>query len=398
MDNRIKRRNFIALLAVYFAANVIFIMSPAMNAIATELYPDLPYTSVLLVSTISSLLMIPGSLVAGAALGKVKFKTMALISMGGIIIFGMLPYFIRPLTAVYVFRGIVGFCIGLGFPLQSTLALQLFNDKERPRALGFATVSLSVGSIVFMVVSGMLADQNAAYPYLFHAILLIPLILVMTLLKEPSAEDKVETVEAPSQVPETGKMPPYAIFTAFMFAVVFFAFYPVLLNMSSVCANENIGGATVAGILLALYTVGNCIGGFIFEPLHRFAGKLVVPIGLVFWILGTACFAFGHNVPLIIIGVLLSGTAVQTVWPGTVNTYSEYVPKNKQSMVVAIFVSGMNIGCFLTTYFIGAVANITGDTNPRLPIFYGFFIVLIFGAVWGVVEAIRKTKAAKRVG
>lgn len=398
MDNRIKRRNFIALLAVYFAANVIFIMSPAMNAIATELYPDLPYTSVLLVSTISSLLMIPGSLVAGAALGKVKFKTMALISMGGIIIFGMLPYFIRPLTAVYVFRGIVGFCIGLGFPLQSTLALQLFNDKERPRALGFATVSLSVGSIVFMVVSGMLADQNAAYPYLFHAILLIPLILVMTLLKEPSAEDKVETVEAPSQVPETGKMPPYAIFTAFMFAVVFFAFYPVLLNMSSVCANENIGGATVAGILLALYTVGNCIGGFIFEPLHRFAGKLVVPIGLVFWILGTACFAFGHNVPLIIIGVLLSGTAVQTVWPGTVNTYSEYVPKNKQSMAVAIFVSGMNIGCFLTTYFIGAVANITGDTNPRLPIFYGFFIVLIFGAVWGVVEAIRKVRAAKRVG
>lgn len=398
MDNRIKRRNFIALLAVYFAANVIFIMSPAMNAIATELYPDLPYTSVLLVSTISSLLMIPGSLVAGAALGKVKFKTMALISMGGIIIFGMLPYFIRPLTAVYVFRGIVGFCIGLGFPLQSTLALQLFNDKERPRALGFATVSLSVGSIVFMVVSGMLADQNAAYPYLFHAILLIPLILVMTLLKEPSAEDKVETVEAPSQVPETGKMPPYAIFTAFMFAVVFFAFYPVLLNMSSVCANENIGGATVAGILLALYTVGNCIGGFIFEPLHRFAGKLVVPIGLVFWILGTACFAFGHNVPLIIIGVLLSGTAVQTVWPGTVNTYSEYVPKNKQSMAVAIFVSGMNIGCFLTTYFIGAVANITGDSNPRLPIFYGFFIVLIFGAVWGVVEAIRKVRAAKRVG
>lgn len=398
MDNRIKRRNFIALLAVYFAANVIFIMSPAMNAIATELYPDLPYTSVLLVSTISSLLMIPGSLVAGAALGKVKFKTMALISMGGIIIFGMLPYFIRPLTAVYVFRGIVGFCIGLGFPLQSTLALQLFNDKERPRALGFATVSLSVGSIVFMVVSGMLADQNAAYPYLFHAILIIPLILVMTLLKEPSAEDKVETVEAPSQVPETGKMPPYAIFTAFMFAVVFFAFYPVLLNMSSVCANENIGGATVAGILLALYTVGNCIGGFIFEPLHRFAGKLVVPIGLVFWILGTACFAFGHNVPLIIIGVLLSGTAVQTVWPGTVNTYSEYVPKNKQSMAVAIFVSGMNIGCFLTTYFIGAVANITGDTNPRLPIFYGFFIVLIFGAVWAVVEAIRKAKAAKRVG
>ena len=61
-----KKRNFIALLAVYFAANAIFIMSPAINAMATEMFPDKSYTSVLLVSTISSLCMIPGSLVAGS--------------------------------------------------------------------------------------------------------------------------------------------------------------------------------------------------------------------------------------------------------------------------------------------------------------------------------------------
>lgn len=33
-----KKRNFIALLAAYFAANVIFIMSPAINAMATGMY------------------------------------------------------------------------------------------------------------------------------------------------------------------------------------------------------------------------------------------------------------------------------------------------------------------------------------------------------------------------
>ena len=87
MDKTTKRNNFIAVLAVYFAANVIFIMSPAINVMQTELFPNEPYTSILLISTISSLCMIPGSLVAGAILGKIKYKTMALISMGGIIIF-----------------------------------------------------------------------------------------------------------------------------------------------------------------------------------------------------------------------------------------------------------------------------------------------------------------------
>ena len=83
-----KKRNFIALLAAYFAANVIFIMSPAINAMATGMFADKSYTAVLLVSTISSLCMIPGSLVAGPILNKIGFKKMAIISMGGIALFG----------------------------------------------------------------------------------------------------------------------------------------------------------------------------------------------------------------------------------------------------------------------------------------------------------------------
>lgn len=85
--------------------------------------------------------------------------------------------------------------------------------------------------------------MSANYSFMFHAILLLPLILVLALLKQPTAEEvAANNVKAPSRVPEDGPMPKYAIFTAVMFAIVFFAFYTVLLNMSSICANENIGG------------------------------------------------------------------------------------------------------------------------------------------------------------
>ena len=389
-----KKRNFIALLAAYFAANIIFIMSPAINVMSTELFPDKSYTAILLISTISSLCMIPGSLVAGAILNRIGFKKLAVISLGGIAIFDTACAFTNSLGLIYVFRGIVGFCLGLGFPLQGTMSLQLFNDKERPKYLGWATVSLAAGSVFYMMVSGALADHSARYSFMFHLVALIPMILIVIFLKQPTAEEiAANNVEAPSQVPEHGKMPGYAVFTAVMFALVFFAFYTVLLNMSSICAYENIGGAAVAGALLSVYCIGNMCGGFLFNPLSKAAKGLVVPIGLLLWIAGTACVAFGHSVFMIVLGALLSGTAVQTVWPGTVNTYSEYVPKDKQSMAVAIFVSGMNIGCFLTTYFIQAVMNMTGSDSPRVPVQYGFFIVLIAGLIWAVIEAKRGRNA-----
>lgn len=391
-----KKRNFIALLAAYFAANVIFIMSPAINAMATGMFADKSYTAVLLVSTISSLCMIPGSLVAGPILNKIGFKKMAIISMGGIALFGAACAFTDNLYVIYVLRGIVGFCIGLGFPLQGTMSLHLFNDEERPKYLGWATVSLAVGSVFYMIVSGYLADHDARYSFLLHLITLLPLAVVLIFLKEPTAEDiSANNAEVPSKVPEHGKLPGYAIFTAAMFAFIFFTDYTVLLNMSSICAYENIGGATVAGMLLSVYCIGNMCGGFLFNPLSKKAGGYIVPVGLALWVVGMGMVAFGHNVPSIVIGVLLNGTAVQTVWPGTVNSYSTYVPRDKQSLAVGVFLAGMNVGCFLTTYFIQAVMNFTGSESPRVPVQYGFIFVLAASIIWAIVESRRARKLNK---
>lgn len=392
MEAASAKRNYLVVIAVYFVANVIFMVGPALNALSTTVYANESYTSVLLISTISSLCMIPGSLIAGAILGKIKFKTMALISMGGIALFGVIPFFSQALLIVYICRGIVGFCIGIGFPLQSTLTLRLFPDaKQRTRALGLGTISLSLGAILFTVISGTLADVQATFPFLFHAIVIIPLIIVLAVLKEPAALAEQAAEKSAQSTAVDGKMPVYAVATAVMFAVIFFAFYPVLLNMSSVCAYENLGGGAMAGILSALFTVGNLIGGFTFELLSKLLRKYVIPFGLALWVAGTACAAFGRSVPLIILGVLLAGWAVQVVWPGTVNSYADYVPVKKQSMAVAIFVSGMNIGCFCTTYFIAAIAAYTGSADPRVPIAYGFYIVLAGAVVWAIAHCIRKT-------
>lgn len=393
MISKEKRGSLISVLAVYFAANVIFIMSPAMNSIATDLYPDVAYGTVLLLSTISSLLMIPGSLIAGAVLGKqVGFRQMAIISLGGIVIAGVLPYFITNFTAVLVLRAITGFCIGLGFPLQSTLALKLFDDNERPGVLGKATVAMSVGSILYMLISGAVCDINASFVWLVHGIVLIPLILVIIFLKEPEKEKDVPRESAGSKQASSDRLPGMAVFASFMFMVVFFAFYPVLLNMSAIVDQEGLGNAAVTGIISSLYTIGNGIAGVIFAKVYKAAGKWTIPVGLILWAAGTAIFSFGYNLPLIVIGVVVSGIAVQIVWPATINSFSQYVPAGKQSMASALFVSGMNLGCFLTSFYITGVADITGNADPRLPCQIGLVIVIVFALIWSVVQMRYKTE------
>lgn len=384
-----RRGNLISVLAVYFAANVIFITSPAMQAFATELYPEIAYGTVLLLSTISSLFMIPGSLLAGVLLGKqISFRQMAVLSMGGIIVAGVLPFFIRTFSFVLVMRAIVGFCIGLGFPLQSTLALKLFDDEERPGVLGKATFVMALGSIVYMVMSGVLCDVDASFVWLIHGVLIVPLVLVLVFLKEP--REAGDTKAAEKEDGKKEKLPGMAVFASTMFMIIFFAFYPVILNMSAIIDYENLGSGAVTGIISSLFTIGNALAGLIFARVYKLAGKYTVPAGLVLWIAGMAVFGFGHNLPMIMIGVIVSGIAAQIVWPGTVNSFSEYVPESKLSLASALFVSGMNLGCFLTSFFISGVSAVTGNDNPRLPCMIGLVIVIVFAAVWSVVEVKRK--------
>lgn len=383
-----KKSRIISLLAVYFAANVIFVTSPALNSWATQLYPDIPYSTVLFLSTISSLLMIPGSLAAGAVLGKkVSFKAMAVVSMGGIVIAGCLPFFIRNFTFVLIMRAIVGFCIGLGFPLQSTLSLKLFNDEERPAVLGMATFVMACGSIFYMLVSGYVCDIDSAYAFLVHGVLIIPLVLVIIFLKEPEKDRQELRAEKDGK---GEKLPPMAIFASAMFMFIFFAFYPVLLNMSAIIEYEGIGAAAITGVISSLYTIGNAIAGLVFAGLYKKTGKYIIPVGALLWVIGMAIFSLGSGIAPIVIGVVLCGLAAQIVWPGTVNSFSEYVPAGKQSMATAIFVSGMNIGCFCTTFFISGVASVTGNANPRTPCQIGLVIVAVFAVIWSAAEIRRK--------
>ncbi|MCB2354609.1 MFS transporter [Clostridium estertheticum] len=385
----------ISVMAVYFAANVIFVVNPPMQAFATQLYPNVSYSNVLLISTLSSLFMIPGSLISGAVLGKkISFKHMAILSLGSIIIAGILPYFIRNFAFVLVMRVIVGFGIGLGFPLQSTLAIKLFGEKERPGILGLGSFFMGGGGILYQIVSGAVCTMNAAYSWLVHGILIIPLIMVIIFLKEPVDEgDNVANQplnEGMDKKSEGNKLPGMAIFTAFMFMIIFLAFYPILLNMSAIIVRENLGTSALAGTISSLFTLGGAAAGLMFAKTHKMAGKYTLPVGLALWVIGTGLFCIAHNIPMIIIAVVFCGLAVSTVWPGTMNDYSEYVPSSKISMASALFVSGMNLGCFLSSVLISMVANVTGNSDPRLPCIVGFIIVLIASIIWSVVEIKRK--------
>ncbi len=373
-------------MAFYFAAFAIFIVNPALNTLAHEVYPDIAYSSVLLIATLASLSMIPGSLMSGAVIGKrIRFKTMAIISLLFIIVGGVMPYFLTNFYAVLGMRVIVGLGIGFAFPIQNTIVAKLFSPERAPTILGIGSCVMAFGGIVYQLAAGYVTTINPNYVWLVHGLLIISLLLVIAFLPEPPEEVSAD-LQAHDATGGKTKMPGRVYFTSIGFGILFLAFYPMLLNMAAILMNEELGTAATAGSVLSIFTLGGAVAGFVFGRVFKLTKNYVVPLGLLCLAGGTGLFCVSHTLPLIIAATALVGVGVQWIWPGTLNGYSAYVPSQRLGMASALFISGMNLGCFLSSSFIAAVAQITDNPDPRLPVIAGFWIVLAYAAAWAFLE------------
>ena len=131
-----------------------------------------------------------------------------------------------------------------------------------------------------------------------------------------------------------------------------------------------------------------------FSLIGKSADKLISTIVFKLTLPATIIHAFGTTeVAPAMLGIVLVGFACAAI-PYAI---AFFVTRHMDACDRPLFLfgaGGMNIGCFLTTYFIGAVGNITGNADPRLPVQYGFAIVLVAGIIWAIIEAARKRKMA----
>jgi len=71
----------LALMSIFFVIPGALIVNPAIQTIA-DAYPTIPYTMVLMLSTIPLLIVVPMSLISGAVAGnKVKYKHLLVVAM-----------------------------------------------------------------------------------------------------------------------------------------------------------------------------------------------------------------------------------------------------------------------------------------------------------------------------
>jgi MFS family permease len=376
----------IAIMSIFFVLMGVGILTPAIQNIA-EAFPDIPFTTILLISTLPSLFIVPSSIISGALAGsKVKYRT--LVITGSIIfaIAGSISYAQNDFTIILVSRAIFGIGLGIIFPLGSALVLKLFDGQQRANMLGASNVVMNIGGIALQMGGALLCAISWRYTFLAHLIALLTLLLVIFLLPEPE-QNITET-----NVPKV-KMPVGVYIISFLVAFNTVLLTPMLLNMSTIIITDKLGNAANAGVVLSSFTVGGMVGGAIFGNVNKIIGRFALGVGLIIGGIGLAIVYFAHSLMLLTIGALIIGIGAFTVIPAAMMTLGKIVPPAGFGTASGILMAFLNLGGFISPFYMSLLVSVSGRTDVRFPVLFGCLAAVLLGAIVLVVTKLKPEEA-----
>ena len=380
----------LGVLSVFLIWQFMIICTPVLKSLQT-LYPDVPYSTIQLVSTLPSLMIVPASLISGNIVGKkIRYKTMCVLSIAVLFVAGLIPCFIDGFAVLMASRVLFGIGEGLSQPLGNALAIKLYDKEKASNMVGLGGTVKNISGVVLQNLAGVVCVLNIKYVWLVHSLLIIPLLLILFFLPEPAKEETVVEEKPKEKV----KLPSIAYILSAAYGILFIVYYPLLLNMSAIVVGEEIGTAANAGTIASMYTIGGMVAGVAFSPMLKKLGKHTIPVSLVLQILGTACGYFGHSMFMFMAAEFITGISVYIIMFAIMMDFKAVLPNECVAPASAFFVAVLQFSAFLATLYSKLIVAVSGSEEPRLPIGIGLVFTLIISVVWIVAIYRKKQKEA----
>ena len=232
-------------------------MSPSMDTLVNA-FPFEPYSKVLLISTLPSLVALPFILLSGNMVGtRIRYRTLALIAVPVFIVSGTLPFFLHSLDVILACRAVYGVCYGLIGPLSNALILRSYEGENRVRYLGYGNIVIGLGGVVFQMTAGWLCMVDWNYLFLGHLLGVIPLLLIAFGLIEPKRELSAIVTPAAEKCTFLRAVTAKGVLPLFLLVcVLYICTQTKSMTISSIVKTEGMGDATTSAMILSMAKFG----------------------------------------------------------------------------------------------------------------------------------------------
>lgn len=350
----------------------ICLVTASLNAIAGIIpdiaasFPNTPLYVIELMTTIPSLTSMLAIICSGQIRKLLGQKNTIVFSTLLCGVFGILPFFIRQIYAMLIFRAAFGFGVGCLSSTLLILIIYFFDGDERSQMIGLQGSIGGLGSMLTTFVAGKLVVLG--WPASFFTYLVSFLVFAIVFMFIPKVHIQEESKGSKQQVKVNWKYIIYYSLLSFvsMLLATFF-----VIKCSTLILINQFGTIQDGSMLVMLISAGSLIAGAAYGSINK---QLKDKSLVVFYILTAISFIFGglaSNLFTMMIASFILGFGLMAFVPFLQEKAGEQGDKGTQTLLVL-----QSLGAFLAPY-VGTFLNVfTQSLNMQFIICGIFYFVL----------------------
>ena len=385
--------NVVGILALFCTMSEFAILTPSIASFSHH-FVDTDITTIMFANSITGIVSVPVSIASGAVLHKLGFR---LTAVAGILIMslgGAFPFLmpdITDYTYVIVSRIIVGFGLGLMFPVGNATIIAFFDGEKRSRLLGWGITIQFLFNLIYTTVAGYLTEIGWNYSFLAYLIGLVPMAIALIWMPEAKhlvAESRErERAEAKARPKE--KVPRAVWGDALFGLATWTCVVTVQVVTSTVLDVRGLADAGEAALVINCCGIGSILCGLAFPYLVRlFKGRLfgvsaaVAAVGIVPCLVATSA-------PVYALGVFILGFGGSAFFTAAQNAAGNIAPTSRVAFVSGVMTSMMNLGPFIGPYvFSASMLGIPSMGNDAI-----FPVLIVIAAAMAVIGLVHPMRA-----
>lgn len=358
--------NYQAIICLYLVAAVLS-LNNGVNALLSKImldYPELPATTVRLLSNIVNVLSTAVSLIVGPFIGKkIGFKPVTLCGLFLCLIGGVAPMFFVSFAIILAARIIYGIGVGL-LVCRSGYIMLLAAKGTEAKLNSDLLVVFNFAGVAFTLIIGVIGDINWRYGFLLFALAIIPLLLGFKQLKEPQLISQEESTSSENVKKETLSAQTW-VYAVFMF-IVSLTSVIWMVGISQLMVEKGIVNSSQVSLVISAVQLGSVFSGIVFNSISKRNIRLLAPITALANCLACLIATLTTSLyVLMLVGAMagcgyILGMIMCTSYAGLCNT------KANSTIATIIVTASSTAGVFATGYYIAFCSNFLNRFLPQI--------------------------------
>ncbi|MEO1053179.1 MAG: MFS transporter [Bacteroidota bacterium] len=346
-----KRKNLVKATLLFTSSLTVMAgaaIAPALPEI-TKAFASHPQATLLtkLILTMPALFIFLGAPLTGFVTDKLGRKPLLILSLVVYGLAGCSGLYLDGLVPVLVGRALLGLAVSGIMTVSTTLIGDYFFGQERTKFLGLQAASMAIGGMVYLSISGLLADVSWRVPFAIYLTSFLFLPFVWFFISEPSRE---KTAGATSEV----KIQPlprntvWLIYATVLVNMVIFYLVPVQLPFY---LKQLLGDTSnaMAGYAISTSTLFGAIASFSYQKIRaRFSYHVIYALVFLFMGSGFLIIYGANQYAIVLAGLAIGGIGMGMLIPNSNLWIMSVTPEQYRGRVMSGLTGAVFLGQFLS--------------------------------------------------